>query len=247
MFIIAHGSSAFSARKADKLPTLTCQYSSSFISSGEHGSAVLYPNIRQQHIDMSSFPCKICVEKLQVRANAGVDAWGRRRAQPTFISIDISLRNYPAQAANADAIDQSTIHYGTLSKSVAEAVSAAVTKWSSTDDLIALVHRSAVPFPNDIGAVQISVLYPKASKYGDGIRISRSISIANSAILQLVDIRIPTLIGVNKHEREAKQPLVINIWIEMFNLQCAERHQELEDRLVKVALFLPPTRARLTE
>lgn len=189
---------------------------------------------------MSTYPFKVCVEKLRVRANAGVDAWGRGKAQPTLISLDISLKKYPEQAANTDSVDQSTIHYGEISKSLASAVSSAKVEWLSTEGLIALVYRTAVPSLADlIGEAQISVIYPKASKYGDGVRVTTAMP-DSTTVLHLMDLRIATLIGVNRHERGAKQPLLINMWIGPFKLSCADRHQELEERLVEVRYSLTP-------
>lgn len=61
----------------------------------------------------------IRVQNLQTSLKVGVDAWGRTgKLQPVFISAAVSLRENFDTAATEDHVDQSTIHYGILSKEI---------------------------------------------------------------------------------------------------------------------------------
>jgi hypothetical protein len=61
----------------------------------------------------------IRVQNLQTNLKVGVDAWGRAgKLQPVLISAAVSLRENFDTAATGDDVDQSTIHYGVLSKEI---------------------------------------------------------------------------------------------------------------------------------
>lgn len=67
----------------------------------------------------------IRVRNLQTTIKLGRDAWGRAgKVQPVLISVKISLRRPFETASEEDSVNASTIHYGTLSKAILEAVGA---------------------------------------------------------------------------------------------------------------------------
>lgn len=59
----------------------------------------------------------ISVRNLYFSGKVGKDAWGRKDiAQPVLLSAKVSLENPFSSAAKEDDVDQSTVHYGVLSK-----------------------------------------------------------------------------------------------------------------------------------
>ena len=61
----------------------------------------------------------IQVNNLQTNLKVGTDAWGRAgKLQPALISATVSLLQDFGTAAMGDDVDQSTIHYGILSKEI---------------------------------------------------------------------------------------------------------------------------------
>lgn len=68
-------------------------------------------------------PAIISVRNLQATIRVGKDAWGREgKVQPVLISATVSLRQPFDSASVHDLVNPSTIHYGTLSKVILEAV-----------------------------------------------------------------------------------------------------------------------------
>lgn len=55
-----------------------------------------------------------------LRLNHGIIApiWGTPKEQPALISVDLVLRNGFESAAGKDALDDNTVHYGILAKSI---------------------------------------------------------------------------------------------------------------------------------
>ena len=67
-------------------------------------------------------PAKISVRNLEAIIQVGKDAWGReRKVQPVLISATVSLRRPFGFASMQDTVNDSTIHYGSLSKVILEA------------------------------------------------------------------------------------------------------------------------------
>jgi len=64
----------------------------------------------------------IRVTNLQTTAKVGTDAWGiSGKIQPVLISVSVSLRHPFSTASKKDSVDESTLHYGKLSKAILEA------------------------------------------------------------------------------------------------------------------------------
>ena len=65
----------------------------------------------------------IRVRNLQTSSKVSKDAWGRSGIlQPLLISASVSLHSHFQSASSVDKVDTSTIHYGTLSKAIVQAV-----------------------------------------------------------------------------------------------------------------------------
>ncbi|KAF2032831.1 hypothetical protein EK21DRAFT_98661 [Setomelanomma holmii] len=160
---------------------------------------------------------KIMVQNLEVTVNAGTDVWGRKKKQRALISVTITLDRKFESASATDTVDNSTVHYGILSKAIQARLQD--DGWLSTgamsESLVATVKKVAGSTP--IYAIETNIFYPKGSMFGDGVSHSLSVTEAASArsnVLYLRNLRIPCLIGVNSNERLQKQPVVVNLWID---------------------------------
>lgn len=182
---------------------------------------------------------KIIVRNLAVTVNAGTDVWGRRKKQRALISVTVTLGNKFSTASSADTVDESTIHYGTLSKAIQARIQDHSLNWMSTAELsislAGIVRTAAGSAP--IFAIETDVCYLKGSMFGDGAGhqtsiITQSGLYANALYLQ--NVRIPCLIGVNSNERLQKQPLVVNMWVDCVPASRVDDYAALETALVQV-------------
>ncbi|KAJ9636270.1 hypothetical protein H2201_006249 [Coniosporium apollinis] len=164
---------------------------------------------------------KVSVRNISLTANAGLDVWGRKKEQPVFVSVSLSLARSFQSAAEGDVVDSSTVHYGRLSKNIISSVKEKTSEdWRGTHELAKLVREACLQSadsPNIIGASEVEIYFPKSSMLGDGAgyRLSTNHSSGDtSRVLYIKNIRVPTIIGVNSHERWSKQAVVANLWID---------------------------------
>lgn len=182
---------------------------------------------------------KVSVQHLRLMANSGFDGWGRKREQPVSISVILSLRQPFATAALADQVNESTVHYGNLSKLVAANVNRPDQAWRGPNDMIqalALTAMEAAPQLSLLAAIEVDLCFLKASLNGDGICMhlkNSQESDVTSITLQLCNIRMPALVGVNSHERNMKQAIVVNVWVDRVQTHLSEHSFELEPIVVK--------------
>ncbi|KAF2675882.1 hypothetical protein K458DRAFT_425187 [Lentithecium fluviatile CBS 122367] len=190
---------------------------------------------------------KIHVRNLEATVNAGFDVWGRKRKQRALITITLSLAKPFDSAAEADALDRSTVHYGTLSKDIQSCIQEQ-RQWMSTGDLSRLILTciGKTAGTTELAATEVDIMYPKSSMLGDGAGYSFSSmpvpshqQIWISNVLYLRNVRIPCLIGVNSNERTAKQPVVVNMWIECLRPTRTDDYVKLEAVVVKVGFISP--------
>lgn len=189
---------------------------------------------------------KITVRNLQATVNAGVDVWGRVKSQRALISVTLSLAKPFESAAETDVVDNSTVHYGKLSKDIQAciqdfAANSDAENRKTTSDLMLAIHeqirQKTVPDNKLLGAVEVDIFYPKGSMLGDGAGYTLGHSLASSDVytqLYLRNVRVPCLIGVNSNERLQKQPVVINLWIEPVSVARSEDYPKLESAVVEV-------------
>jgi dihydroneopterin aldolase len=182
---------------------------------------------------------KIIVQNLEVVVNAGKDVWGREKSQRALISVTVTLNQEFASASNTDTVDDSTIHYGILSKAVQAQLKSVSSSWLSTAALSNAIADSVrkVAGSTPIYAVETNVCYIKGSMFGDGAgMITSSIEHAGpqSHVLYLRNVRIPCLIGVNSNERLQKQPVVLNLWVDCVHETRSDDHAQLESLLFTV-------------
>jgi dihydroneopterin aldolase len=93
--------------------------------------------------------------------------------------------------------------------------------------------------------VDLKIFLPKATLLSGGVSLSTSSRsprrndrnmIPYSSVLKIHDMRIPTLIGVNKNERLARQIVVVNVEIDPYVCKEHDCYNELEQIVVKVRL-----------
>ena len=190
--------------------------------------------VRSGHMD------KIMVQNLEVVVNAGFDVWGRQKKQRALISVTLTLGEQFDSASSTDSVDESTVHYGTLSKAIQQEFNDKHAPWMGTADLATRVARcvSHVAKSAEVYAIETEVCYIKGSMFGEGagyVFSSIETSKNRSEVLYLRNITIPCLIGVNSNERLQKQPVVVNVWIDKVARSRVDAYPELESLLFKVS------------
>jgi len=96
-----------------------------------------------------------------------------------------------------------------------------------------------------LNSLSLEILLPKASLLGSGVSLKGDFIYdeghhgpsAYSMVLQLRELRVPAIIGVNGNERKAKQVIVANVEMERWD-RMVDAYNELEEIVVKVC-FLP--------
>lgn len=157
--------------------------------------------------------------------------------QPVLLTISASLSQSIDAAAEADAVNESTVHYGKLSKNVALTVENAASTWLTSLELAWFVAGAVFTTapPGSLVACEVDVFYPKASMLGDGAGYIRSVDNFNdtiSRVLYLKNVRIPCIIGVNIHERLLKQPVVVNLWVDCLPVHQTDEYTKVEQLLI---------------
>ncbi|KAF1846136.1 uncharacterized protein K460DRAFT_395624 [Cucurbitaria berberidis CBS 394.84] len=176
---------------------------------------------------------KILVQNLEVVVNAGKDVWGRPKKQRALVSVTLILGKQFTSASSTDSVDDSTVHYGTLSKAIQAHFQDDKLAWLSTAALSDTVLQCVrgVTGSTAIYAIETNVCYLKGSMFGDGAgHITSTIGDSNvrSNVLYLRNVRIPCIIGVNSNERLQKQPVVLNVWVDKVSDARADDYAALE-------------------
>jgi len=177
----------------------------------------------------------------------GTDAWGRQlKYQPLVISAEASLSQPFASSSAEDAVGEDTIHYGHMSKCILDALRYIAEKGTGTTsvgDAVDIICDSLtgmrvdggegfVPWdkkqrpllkPQSLASLSVTISLPKATRCGEGISLT-GMSLFNERkvvmygrCLRLHRLRVPTLIGVNEHERKARQTVVADVEIERYD------------------------------
>ncbi|CAM1506916.1 Fc.00g065570.m01.CDS01 [Cosmosporella sp. VM-42] len=168
------------------------------------------------------------------------------RPQPILVSAEVSLHEPFGSSSSKDAVAGDTVHYGLLSKAILATLGRLDAEDQHSLSLHSLLNHiwmdlvgfdftgrignlnEKKPFLNIsvVRALNISLELPKASLLGSGVSLSGTIVYENEQFgtfakaramsVNLKGLRIPTLIGVNDNERQAKQVVVANISIEKY-------------------------------
>ena len=183
---------------------------------------------------------KVCIDSMSVVANAGYDAWGRAKPQPVEVSIEVGLAGNVSSAASNDTLNKSTVHYGNLSKEILSKIPQEEELWQLPDAFahwIAIAVRDFATSSSVPAYIIVSTYYPKGSLQGNGssLVVSNALNIRLvSVVFHLHDLHVPALIGVNEHERKAKQSVVVNLWIDRLRAHMSNQCYMVEQLVVKV-------------
>lgn len=160
----------------------------------------------------------ISIQNLQLPFGIlALDVWGKAKEQPGLVSVTVGLRDGFQSAAEHDALDASTIHYGELAKRIRGGCTAR----QPVGELIATVGQVVQDMADKDGrsivaSTAVALDLPKASMFGDGVTF-RAATFYDEHGRQTADphwavtvrnVKIMTMIGVNSYERTAKQPIV---------------------------------------
>jgi dihydroneopterin aldolase len=205
--------------------------------------SVVSRTVWKAHPDQVAVTDKITVRNLQASVDAGVDVWGRPKKQRALLTVTLSLAKPFDSAAQADALDSSTVHYGILSKAIQAHVDGQADRLGSGHlvNNICDVARSTAG-GTALASVEVGIFYPKGSMFGDGAGFSLGIaSLPDRKTyrqLHLRNVRVPCLIGVNANERQQKQPVIVNIWVDCLAAHRNDDYQKLETTVVDVRACL---------
>ena len=188
---------------------------------------------------------KIMVQNLEVVVPAGKDVWGREKKQRAKISVTLTLAKQFTSASSTDSVDDSTVHYGTLSKAIQARFKDDTMPWMSTPALSAAISDSVrkVAGSTAVYALETDVSYPKGSMFGERAGHGTCCiekSGARSNVLYLRNVRIPCLIGVNSNERLQKQPVNVDVWVDNVHDSRVDDYPLLESLLFEVNIRYTP-------
>ena len=202
---------------------------------------------REWNKRFTKFADEISIKGLSADGAVGVDAWGRDKTQPFKISIRVKLAGWLDYAAYEDNVNDSTINYGSTSKRVLAGLSEYGNVLGNLHDLSSLVAIFGGLYGSEAAkAWVIDVDLPKASAMGSAIRYQSCVAkgdvgLTVTNVLHLADITVPTIVGLNPHERQMRQPVAVNVWIGPTSL-CEDPHQyvSVEEVIVKVCTSTSP-------
>ena len=152
---------------------------------------------------------RVILRRIPFSVTVGLDAWGRHKPQPVLLSLEIP---YDFQkAAVTDDVSQ-TLDYGKLYKSLTNKL---VDPSESTAELALRIRDVIQP----VEFFQANVVLPKGNLRADGglhfaFEFRAGESPRETVVMQnlsIKGIRCPCIVGVNPHEREVKQIVVVNI------------------------------------
>ncbi|KAH0534043.1 hypothetical protein FGG08_007350 [Glutinoglossum americanum] len=151
-----------------------------------------------------------------ISAVIGRDCWHREKSQPALISLRL-LTDIELTGETDDVVN--TIDYGTVYKAVADAMTN-----SSYPTLDAFTEKACRVALKAGGGkcVKGTVMLPKALLQAEGrdggvrceieMEATQAEAVAvRSKTLSIRNLRLSCIIGVNKHEREHKQLVVVNL------------------------------------
>lgn len=197
----------------------------------------------------------VSVRNLQLPSGAiAPNIWLERKEQPALASVSLWLRNSFTSAASQDALDDSTVHYGELSKRVRAGCTGEEGQRSALEAVLqAAEHMARKPKPDGdkfvAKRIAAKVTLPKASAFGDALTLSevrtydaKGAKTGGFRTFTCKNLKVPTLIGVNAYERKGRQPLVVDFAIDfdskVFESLGSEQHMDvlfpIERELVEV-------------
>ena len=159
----------------------------------------------------------VFVDSLQVSADVGYDCWSKSRAQPIQISVYIHLReDFLTRAGKTDDVRDS-VHYGYLAKAISTLFAVRDTPFAGPEGIVEVVTEETFKLAGDAAAeVRVVVDLPKMILLATGFSVDVTTPAGTRsrdapAKVFVKDLVLPTIIGVNPPEREAKQRVITNL------------------------------------
>lgn len=149
--------------------------------------------------------------------------WLETKEQPALTTVSLWLRNSFTSAASQDALDDSTVHYGELSKRVRAACASEQGQRSAVEAVFQAAEHMARKGESKFVAKRIAakLVLPKASAFGEALTLSevrlydeRGERKGGFRTFACKNLKVPTLIGVNAYERKGRQPLVVDFAVD---------------------------------
>ena len=156
----------------------------------------------------------LTLRNIKLTASVGVDCWQRIKPQPVLLSV--SLHTDVHVAAETDHVDD-TIDYGKVYRHLTNILSE-----SSHPKLLAFAEEASKICLNAEGCEVVDVVaqLPKALLQADGpdggvsirLEVRRPAEGQRQTSCSLsMKVRLHCIIGVNAHERNAKQPIILTL------------------------------------
>lgn len=185
------------------------------------------------------------------------NVWNQVKEQPASVTVSVFFQEGFTSASGEDDLSKS-IHYGALAKRIravcaVESLSLVETLRVVEDTVFLMGNRP--DGPNVISSVVSELHLPKASMTGDEITFTWITKVGRTArggievvrkLFTIPDMRLMTVIGMNPHEREAKQPVIATLELDYVAVNGAQPDQtpfpegealSIERSLAKVSLL----------
>jgi dihydroneopterin aldolase len=186
----------------------------------------------------------VSVRNVQLPSGAiAPNIWLETKEQPALASVSLWLRDSFTSAASQDALDDSTVHYGELSKRVRTACTSEEGQRSALEGVFQAAEHMARK-PKSEGdkfvakRIAAKLTLPKASAFGEALTLSevklydeKGSKTGGFRTFACKNLKVPTLIGVNAYERKGRQPLVMDFALDFdshsYESLSSEQHMDM--------------------
>lgn len=184
------------------------------------------PTAENNELDLAT---QAVVSVRNVQLPSGVIApniWLETKEQPALASASLWLRSSFTSAASQDALDDSTVHYGELSKRVRAGCTSEDGQRSALEAVFQAAEHMACKSKPDgdkfvAKRIAAKLTLPKASAFGEALTLSevklydeKGSKTGGFRTFACTNLKVPTLIGVNAYERKGRQPLVVDFAVD---------------------------------
>lgn len=178
----------------------------------------------------------VFIDSLLLSTNIGPDWWGRARPQPLTLSVYLYLTPSHLTAAGTSDSVTDTIHYGHLSKALAslavpapDQIFSANGAWHGLSGLSAAATAVALHMGGEaVREVRVVLRSEKMLPLASALVLEEvrprelSREMKRTVKVEVQELVLPCIIGVNPPEREAKQRVITNITVHEAQLALAE-------------------------